>query len=120
MENLWNADVVLSGMIVRNLGMSVVFRIVRPDTLFSGGMRGFADDTGGDAVRFDDAGDGLREMIHRLRLRYSLAYAMPAATPGQLRQIRVQLTGETARRYSDARVRARTGYVVPTPAEQGR
>jgi VWFA-related protein len=113
-ENLWKADAVLSGMIVRNVGMSVLFRVVRPDSLFSGGMGGISEDTGGDTVKFDDAGEGLRQMVHRLRLRYSLAYPMPAGIPGQRRQIKVQLTGEAARRYRDAVVRTRTGYVVPT------
>jgi hypothetical protein len=113
-DHLWQADAVVCGMIVRNAGMMVMFRVVRPDTLFSGGMGGLAEDSGGDAVKFDDAGDGLRQMIHRLRLRYTLAYAMPTATPGQRREIKVQLAGDAARRYQKAQVRARTGYVVPT------
>jgi VWFA-related protein len=117
-ENLWKADAVVSGLIVRNAGMAVWFRVVRPDSLFSGGMGGFSEDTGGDAVKFDDAGAGLRQMIHRLRLRYTLAYAMPAAPPGQRREIKVQLAGDAARRYGQARIRARTGYVVPTVADE--
>ena len=93
--------------------MTVFFRTVRPDTLFSGGMGGISEDSGGATKKFDDAGAGLRQMIRRLRLRYSLAYAMPAGRPGQRREIRVQLTGEAARRYRGADVRARTGYIVP-------
>jgi hypothetical protein len=107
-------------MLVRNAGMTVLFCLARPDTLFSGGMGGISEDTGGDAARFDDAGDGLRQMVRRLRLRYSLAYPMPEGTPGQRRQIKVRLAGEAARRYRGARVRARTGYVVPAPAEHAR
>jgi Ca-activated chloride channel family protein len=117
-ENLWNADAVVSGMIVRNAGMTVLFRTMRPDTLFSGGMGGIADDTGGEGVKFDDAGEGLRQMIHRLRRRYTLAYAMPDAAPGQRRTIKVELAGDAARRYRQPRIRARTGYIVPTSAEQ--
>ena len=113
-EHLWQADTVVSGMIVRSAQMAVTFRIVRPDTLFSGGMGGISEDSGGDAVKFDDAGEGLRQMIHRLRLRYTIGYAMPAATPGQRREITVHLIGDAARRYQKAQVRARTGYVVPT------
>ena len=117
-ENLWKADAVVSGMIVRNVGMTVVFRTVRPDTLFSGGMSGIADDTGGEGVKFDDAGEGLRQMIHRLRRRYTLAYAMPDAAPGQRRTIKVELAGDAARRYRQPRIRARTGYLVPAGADQ--
>jgi hypothetical protein len=107
-------------MIVRSPGMTVVFRAVRPDTLFSGGMRGIAEDTGGDGVKFDDAGEGLRQMIHRLRRRYTLAYAMPDAVAGERREIEVQLAGDAARRYRQARVRARTGYIVPAVDEPRR
>jgi VWFA-related protein len=117
-ENLWNADAVVSGMIVRNAGMTVLFRTLRPDTLFSGGMGGIAGDTGGEGVKFDDAGEGLRQMIHRLRRRYTLAYAMPDAAPGQRRTINVELAGDAARRYRQPRIRARTGYIVPPAAEQ--
>lgn len=76
-------------------------------------MGGFAEETGGDATTFDDAGAGLRRMLHRLRLRYSLAYAMPAWNAGERRRIDVRLARETARRLPRARVRARAGYIVP-------
>jgi hypothetical protein len=114
-RNLWEADAVVSGMIVRNAGMTVLFRTVRPDTLFSGGMGGIAEDTGGDDVRFKDAAEGLRQMIRRLRLRYSLAYAMPAGNPGERRAIRVRLAAGIANRYPKAQLRARTGYIAPPP-----
>jgi hypothetical protein len=100
-------------MIVRNAGMAVLFRTVRPDTLFSGGMGGIAQDTGGDDVRFKDAAEGLRQMIRRLRLRYSLAYAMPAGSPGERREIRLRLAAGIATRYPKAQLNARTGYIVP-------
>jgi VWFA-related protein len=112
-KNLWEADAVVSGMLVRNAGMTVIFRTVRPDSMFSGGMGGIADDTGGDAVKFKDAAEGLRQMLRRLRLRYSLAYAMPAGKPGEQREIRVRLEPGIAKRYPKAQLRARTGYFVP-------
>jgi VWFA-related protein len=112
-KNLWEADAVVTGMIVRNVGMTVLFRTVRPDSLFSGGMGGIAEDTGGDDVRFNDAAEGLRQMIHRLRLRYSLAYEMPPGRPGERHDIRVRLAAGVAKRYPKAQLRARTGYFVP-------
>jgi hypothetical protein len=69
-------------------------------------------------VKFDDAGEGLRQMIHRLRRRYTMAYAMPDAAPGERRRINVELAGDAARRYRQPRIRARTGYIVPPPAKQ--
>jgi hypothetical protein len=100
-------------MLFRNAGMTVLLRTVRPDSMFSGGMGGIADDTGGDAVKFKDAAEGLREMLRRLRLRYSLAYAMPYGKPGEQREIRVRLAPGTATRYPKAQLSARTGYFVP-------
>jgi hypothetical protein len=76
-------------------------------------MGGIADDTGGDDVRFQDAAEGLREMVRRLRLRYSLAYAMPSGKPGEQREIRVRLEPGIAKRYPKAELRARSGYFVP-------
>jgi hypothetical protein len=57
-------------------------------------------------------------MIHRLRRRYTLAYAMPDAAPGQRRTIQVELAGDAARRYRQPRIRARTGYIVPAATER--
>jgi VWFA-related protein len=112
-KNLWEADAVVAGMLVRNAGMTVIFRTVRPDSMFSGGMGGIAHNTGGDDVKFKDAAEGLREMVRRLRLRYSLAYAMPSGKPGEQREIRVRLAPGVATRYPNAQLRARTGYIVP-------
>jgi hypothetical protein len=73
-------------------------------------MSGLAEKTGGDTIGLDDAGEGLRRMIERLRLRYSLYYAMPETKATEERKIKVELTGDAARRYRGAKVRARTGY----------
>jgi hypothetical protein len=52
-------------------------------------------------------------MMHRLRTRYSLYYALPPGRSGEERKIRVQLAPDAAKRYPRAVVRARTGYAVP-------
>lgn len=113
LRNLWEADAVAAGLVVRNAAMSVTFRIVRPLSMVMGGMSGIAERTGGDMLNADDAGAGFREMIQRLRLRYSLHYAMPQAKPGEERKIRVELSKEAAQRYPGAKIRARSGYIVP-------
>jgi hypothetical protein len=46
-------------------------------------------------------------------MRYSLDYAMPEVKPGELRRIEASLTREAARRYPNATVRARSGYIAP-------
>jgi VWFA-related protein len=106
--DLWEADAVLSGIIVKNPRMAVQYSIFFPPSLLGiGGMTGIAEKTGGDAVKPDDAGEGLKQMIQRLRLRYSLYYAAPAARAGEERKIKVELTG-----HKGAKIRARSGYRV--------
>lgn len=113
LRDLWEADAVLSGIIVRDVDMTVRYSVFFPPSLAGvGGMSGLAEKTGGDAVRLEDAGEGLRQMIQRLRLRYSLYYAMPAHKVGEERKIKVELTGDAAQTYRGAKVRARSGYRV--------
>jgi VWFA-related protein len=107
-EHLWQADAVLSGLIVAPSGAGLRLALARV-----GGMTAIAEKTGGETLNTAEAGEGLREAVRRLRQRYGFDYAMPAARPGELRQIRVELAGEAARRAPGAVVRARTGYVVP-------
>ena len=45
------------------------------------GVRNFAIQTGGDMLNTRDAAEGVREMLNRLRLRYSLYYALPPCRP---------------------------------------
>ena len=76
-------------------------------------MKGIAEKTGGDSIAADDAGPSFRDMMHRIRSRYSLYYPLPEGKPGSTRTIHVELTGEAAKQHPKARVRARTGYMVP-------
>ncbi len=79
-----------------------------------------AEETGGEAIRAGDTGSTFREMIERVRTRYSLHYRAPdAAVPRTFRRIRVELSAEARRRHPKAWVRARAGYYVsgPRPAE---
>jgi hypothetical protein len=109
---LWEANAVLSGLIVP--GMAMRSRMMFPPAwLGFGSITQIAEKTGGEAVRVDDAGGAFRRMIQRLRLRYSLHYEMPPVKPGERRSITVELSQEASRRYRDAKVRARSGYIVP-------
>ena len=48
---------------------------------------------------------------------YGLYYALPESKPGEARTIRVELTPEALKGLPKARVRARTGYLVPARVE---
>lgn len=108
LEHLWQADAVLSGLIILEPG-----RTEHPSLARIAGMTGLAEQTGGETFNAADAGDGFREMMRRLRQRYSLDYAMPQVQPGERRSIRVELTPDARGRYPRAVIRARTGYVAP-------
>jgi hypothetical protein len=109
-RDLWTADAVVLGVIVHSGDHELVIAPYR-------GAGYAANKTGGDILKTNDAAEGLREMMHRLRTRYSLYYGVPQGRPGDERKIRVHLAADAAKRYPRAVVRARTGYVVP---ESGR
>jgi VWFA-related protein len=116
-RDYWEADALLSGLIVPNTAfraLNTASTVMNPLHLaMSAGMKGIAEKTGGDAIDVKDAGAAFQESMHRIRSRYSLYYAQPEGKPGTMRTIRVELAGEAARQHPKARVRARTGYVVP-------
>jgi VWFA-related protein len=107
MHDLWNSDAVVLGVIVP--GRTTCFGIGPPYR----GARYAASQTGGDTLETTDAADGLHEMIHRLRERYSLYYALPPGELNEEHQIRVKLESAAAGRYPHAIIHARTGYVRP-------
>jgi VWFA-related protein len=115
-RDFWEADAILSGLIVHNTvfqALNTVGIIMSPQNLlFVAGMKGIALKTGGDTVNAGDAGTAFGDAMRRIRARYSLYYALPAAKKGTRRSIRVELSEEAAKQYPKARVRARTGYVV--------
>jgi Mg-chelatase subunit ChlD len=70
LPDLWEADAVLAGVVISNPANVVIFSIVQPQSLFLGGIGDIAEKTGGDLLKSDDPGEGLRQMIQRLRARY--------------------------------------------------
>lgn len=80
-----------------------------------------AEETGGEAVKADRPEISFREIIERIRTRYSLSYhAPPGGSPGSFRHIGVALSADARRRYPLAQVRARRGYYVAgASAESG-
>jgi VWFA-related protein len=118
-RDFWEADAILSGLIVRYGAVQALHTagiILGPQNLLiEAGMKGISAKTGGDTIRASDAGAAFQESMRRIRSRYSLYYAQPDGKPQTTRTIRVELAGDAAKRYPKARVRARTGYVVPKP-----
>jgi VWFA-related protein len=118
-EEFWESDAILSGLIVRNpayQAMRTVGIINSPLNLaMQAGMKGIAEKTGGDSLTANEPGSAFQEAMRRIRTRYSLYYALPEAKPGATRAIRVELAPAAAQRFPKPRVRSRTGYVVPYP-----
>ena len=123
-HNLWEADAVLCGLQVRFPGETalLVARRVNPSPaglaigwIMDGeNMSGVAERTGGDLMKGgSDSGAQFTELMHRLRSRYSLYYAMPAGKPGEERKIKVELGDDAKAKYPQGRVRARSGYRLP-------
>jgi VWFA-related protein len=115
-HHLWEADASLSGLIIRGAGeqaLNTVAMAMNPLLLaLREGMEGVADKTGGDTLKGGNAGEDFREMMRRIRQRYSLYYAMPQGKTGEQRMVRVELSSEALSRYPHARVRAPKGYIM--------
>ncbi len=113
-DRMWESDVLLCGLIIPTPGSLRKGMYVRP----SESMTGVAAKTGGEVVNADNPGHAFREMLHRIRKRYSMYYEMPPGTPGKSRQVLVELSDEARGRYPEGRVLARKGYVTPKAGAQ--
>jgi VWFA-related protein len=109
-DRLWQSDILLCGLIVPTAPM---FRSSFPTLGSCENMNGAAEKTGGETVNADDPGHTFREMIRRMRKRYSLFYDMPAAKKGSERKVVVELSETAKARYPAAVVLARKGYLIP-------
>ena len=116
-RELWEADALLTGLIVRSKAVQTVraiSTIMHPYLMgLQVGVRGITEKTGGDFIQAGEPGAGFQEAMRRIRSRYSLYYAMPEGKPGSRRLLHVELSAEAAKRYPRAKVRARTGYMIP-------
>jgi len=105
-KRMWESDVLLCGLIVRS-GEGGFPGMAAED------MLGAARKTGGETVNADDPGHTFREMLRRMRRRYSIYYAMPVDKPGATRQVTIALSADAKTRYPNAEVLARKGYLIP-------
>ena len=83
----------------------------------SAGTAEIARQSGGDSMSVDDA-SALETTLARLRQRYALHFHLPeGTTPGQERNIEVELADAARRRYPDAEIRFRRSYHAPGGAD---
>lgn len=109
-DHLWQSDVLVCGLIVPT---KPLVRTTFPTLGSCEDMLGAAEKTGGETVNADDPGHAFREMVRRMRKRYSIYYAMPAGKPGSARKVTVELSDAARARYPNGIVLARKGYLIP-------
>ncbi|MGA7238157.1 MAG: VWA domain-containing protein [Bryobacteraceae bacterium] len=108
-RDLWDADAVLSGLIIpADRGVAPFALTVSGDDY----VEKVAGETGGEVVKAEPPGPAFRDMLIRMRKRYTLYYPMPPGKPGQIRKVAVDLSPSARKRYPDAAVLARKGYIV--------
>ena len=101
-RNLWDADAVVSALVV---GGGRVPRDAR-----NGVVDPLAEKTGGDAVKSDDPGAAFVEMLGRIRSRYGIYYATPEGQAGTFHSIRVELAPAAHAKYPGTKISARRSY----------
>jgi VWFA-related protein len=114
-RDLWEVDAILSGLIIGTPSIAAAGPHLTGSDDY---IEDVAAQTGGDVVRADAPGQAFRQMLLRMRKRYSLYYAMPAGKPGQVRRVTVELSPAAKSRHPDATVLARKGYVMTKGAEE--
>jgi len=116
-RDFWEADALLSGLIIRGGFLDEtrhIMNVLAPETLLMrAGMKGIAEQTGGDTINSSNGGSAFQEMVQRIRSRYNLDYIMPPSKTGVTRTIQVELSQEAQRSFPKAKVRARRGYRAP-------
>lgn len=109
-ENFWEADALLSGLVVTNHVAQFLLGSRLPAARRRGGIEDLVEKTGGDIIYSDDISSSFPEMMHRIRSRYSLYYRLPEGQVGSLRTIDVQLSAQAKQRFPQTRVIARRAY----------
>jgi hypothetical protein len=71
-----------------------------------------SEETGGEAIKADEAGKAFSRMIERIRTRYSIHFSMPETAKRGFHRVEVRLTPEALQRYPEAQLRYRRGYRV--------
>jgi hypothetical protein len=110
-NHLWESDIMLCGLIIETPDSQR--HALAGSPMGTEAMVGVAAKTGGETVNADDPGHAFREMLHRMRMRYSIYYQMPAGRVGTSREVLVQLSARAKAKYATGQVLARKGYLIP-------
>lgn len=114
-RELWEADTVLNALIFNSALKTVLQnyqRVAAPWTyLLDANVKKIVDQTGGESLNARSAAAAFRDMLERIRKRYSLYYREPPGPPGKPRSIRVELSEAARKSHPRAAVRARRGYI---------
>lgn len=111
-RGLYSADAVLNAILIgkqKRPEPPKAGRYVNPDFTPSDVFK-LAQQTGGEALEVRNIGESFSQMIERIRARYNIQYAAPAAEPAAFRRITVELSPAARRRHPTAVIRARAGY----------
>ena len=111
---LYESDTVLNAMVVGNGERPAPIRpghYLNPD-FTPPDVFHIADETGGEAVKATRSAETFRQMIERIRTRYSLQYRVPENAKNGFRRIRVDLSPTARLRHPRAEVHARKGYFL--------
>ncbi|MGH9629926.1 MAG: VWA domain-containing protein [Bryobacteraceae bacterium] len=110
---LQSADTVLNAMVVGRARRPEPARngkYTNPDFTSPNVFR-IAEETGGEAVKAGrGTGEAFRQMIDRIRTRYSLHYRAPEGGGSGFHNVRVDLSPAARQRYPNAELRHRRGY----------
>ena len=109
-QQLWSMDVALHVLVVpADRTRDQVFA-PRLDN-----MEHIARATGGDIVVDEKGtlGKSLPDLLARIRSTYSMWYHVPESKSGELHHITVELNEEAKKKYPNAEIKAREGYIAP-------
>ncbi len=108
-RELFEAGAVLDGIVL-------TARVRLPSFVSGrGGVYRFAEKTGGEVLEGTHPADKLRDIIQRIRARYSLYFRPVEAVGAKPHRIHIDLSPQARRRYPKAVVRGRTEYHPFTP-----
>lgn len=110
-RNLWNADAVLSELIMDHPG---------PPPRMLDHADDIVEKTGGAAIVAGDPGEAFRQSVHYLRSGYTMYYALPGMDAASPHAITVDLAPEAAARFPGVRIRARSGYLAVRQSSSAR
>jgi len=108
-DRMWQNDILLCGLIIRSHPQQFGGALPGPT---SEDILGVVEKTGGETVDADDPGHAFREMLRRMRKRYSLYYEPPTGKAGSARKVSVDLSPAAKLKYTGAQVFARKGYFL--------